>query len=107
MSQTLTFFTLNDFVSDLARRELIDCVRIEGITIESGGGVAGPLRKHMIIVTAFDQPADEVLSCDILVGEGWAAFDDSDPHRENALLAFPRRLPSRTGWPGPRRTVEV
>jgi hypothetical protein len=84
--QTLTFFTLDDYITDLRRRGF-DHTRLESIVTESRGSLAGTMiRKHFVICTAFDQPADETLACDILVCEGWS-FDDRAPLVENALLA--------------------
>jgi len=83
---TLTFFTLADFIAELQRRDF-GFVRCEAITMDSGSGAAGPWRKYIIELTAFDETVPEVLSCPILVGETWATFARNEPHSENLAEA--------------------
>ena len=81
---TLTFFSLNDFLAELKRREF-GFVRCEATTLDRGGGQVGPLRRYMVTLTAHDEQADEVLACTLIVGECWALFADHEPHHSENL----------------------
>ena len=81
---TLTFFSLDDFLAELKRREF-GFVRCEATTLDRGGGQAGPLRRYMVTLTAHDEQANEVLACTLIVGECWALFADHEPHHSKNL----------------------
>jgi hypothetical protein len=81
---TLTFFSLDDFLADLKRREF-GFVRCEATTLDRGGGQAGPLRRYMVTLTAHDEQVSEVLACTLIVGECWALFADHEPHHSENL----------------------
>jgi hypothetical protein len=83
-SVTLTFFSLDDFLAELKRREF-GFVRCEATTLDRGGGQAGPLRSYMITLTAHDEQISEVLVCTLIVGECWALFADHEPHHSENL----------------------
>ena len=82
---TLTFFSLDDFLAELKRREF-GFVRCEATTLDRGGGQAGPLRRYMVTLTAHDEQASEVLACTLIVGECWALFADHEPHHSENLV---------------------
>lgn len=82
---TLTFFTLQDFVTELKRRNY-GAVRCEAIVQDKGGGQAGPKRQHMITLTAHDEQFNEVLVCTLVTGEGWALFANREPHHNKNLV---------------------
>ena len=84
---TLTFFSLDDFLAELKRREF-GFVRCEATTHDRGGRQAGPLRRYMVTLTAHDEQVSEVLVCTLIVGECWALFADHEPHHgENLVTA--------------------
>ena len=82
---TLTFFSLDDFLAELKRREF-GFVRCEATTLDRGGGQVGPLRRYMVTLTAHDEQANEVLACTLIVGGCWALFADHEPHHSKNLV---------------------
>jgi len=87
-NETLTFFTLDDLVAELKRRNL-GSLRCEAIVRDSGGGQVGPQRRYMVVLTAHDREANEVLACTLVVGECWATFASHEPwHSENLTAAY-------------------
>jgi hypothetical protein len=84
---TLTFFSMDDFLTELTRRKA-GCVRCEAIMRDHGSGQLGPLRRYTVTLTAHDEQTNEVLACTLLVGECWALFADHEPrHGENLSKA--------------------
>ena len=81
---TLTFFSLDDFLAELKRRES-GFVRCEATTLDRGGGQVGPLRRYMVTLTVHDEQVHEVLACTLIVGECWALFADHEPHHSENL----------------------
>ena len=83
---TLAFFSLDDFLAELKRREF-GFVRCEATTLDRGGGQVGPLRRYLVTLTAHDEQVSEVLACTLIVGECWALFADHEPHHSENLVA--------------------
>ena len=81
---TLTFFSLQDLLDELKRRQLA-VVRCEATTVDRGGGQVGPMRRYSVTLTAHDEQANEVLACTLVVGECWARFADHEPHHGKNL----------------------
>jgi hypothetical protein len=82
---TLTFFSLDELLAELKRREL-RFVRCEATTLDRGNGQVGPLRRYMVTLTAHHEQANEVLACTLIVGECWALFADHEPHHSENLV---------------------
>ena len=83
-STTLTFFSLDDFLAELKRREF-GFVRCEAIMHDQGSGQIGPLRRYLVTLTAHDDEVSEVLTCNLLVGECWAAIANHERHHGENL----------------------
>jgi len=83
-STTLTFFSMEEFLAELARRKL-GCVRCEAIIRDQGSGQLGPMRRYMVTLTAHDGRVSEVLACTLLVGECWAVFANHELHHGENL----------------------
>ena len=83
-STTLTFFSPDGFLAELKRREF-GFVRCEAIMHDQGGGQIGPLRRYLVTLTARDDEVSEVLTCNLLVGECWAAIANHERHHGENL----------------------
>lgn len=95
MNVTLGFYTLADYKAELKRRELgrgLDivspAVRCEALTLDKpskDGAIS--FRSYLVMLTAYDKRAGEVLACAVHTGNGIAAFAQQEPHAENLIKA--------------------
>jgi hypothetical protein len=84
---TLTFFTLEDFISELRRRGT-EAVRCEAVHKDEGKSQLGTLRTYKVVLTVFDSNTGEVLVCSIVTGRCWTFLVEHEPyHSENLGLA--------------------
>lgn len=85
MTQTLTLYQLEDFITELKHRA-IDEVHGEPIRNTVGSSIHGARYSFRIVLTAMDEFNDVVLACTIQTGTTDASVIEREPHHKPNLL---------------------